>query len=298
MSLTASATLPEAQARAIADALAADAALEALAVDAAEIAPGCWRVRVYLTDAGHETERAALARCAEACIGKDAPRFDVEALPDIDWVAKSLEGLTPVVAGRFVVHGRHDRGRIPAGRIAIEIEAGQAFGTGHHATTAGSLMVLDRLMRARKFQRPLDLGTGSGVLAIAIAKALRGPVVASDIDPVSVRLARANARLNDVGNRVTCVTARGVAHAAIKGGAPFDLVVANILAEPLCRLAPSLAPLIARGGTLVLSGLLARQRERVVVAYAMQGMRLARAHLVDGWATLVLRARARPPASG
>jgi ribosomal protein L11 methyltransferase len=213
----------------------------------------------------------------------------VHALPETNWVAAGLASLAPVAAGRFVVHGSHDRGGIPAGRIAIEIDAGIAFGTGHHATTAGCLAVLDRLMRTRRFRNPLDLGTGSGVLAIAVAKTLRRPVLASDIDPVSVRVAQNNARLNGVGNLVTCVAAAGVGHAAIRRRAPFDLVVANILAEPLRRLAPRLAPLVAKGGTLVLSGLLPQQRERVVGAYSLQGITLRVARIFDGWCVLILK---------
>jgi ribosomal protein L11 methyltransferase len=178
-------------------------------------------------------------------LGTDAFKapLDVEVLPDTDWVASNRNAIRPVAAGRFILHGSHHRGIIPPSRFAIEIDAARAFGTGHHATTAGCLTVLDRLVRTRRYTNPLDLGTGSGVLAIALAKALRRPVLASDVDPTAVAIARDNARLNGVGSLVRCVQAEGV-DAAIRRRAPFDLVVANILAEPLMRLAPRVAPLI------------------------------------------------------
>jgi ribosomal protein L11 methyltransferase len=172
--------------------------------------------------------------------------------------------------------------------MRIEIDAGQAFGTGHHPTTTGTLFMLDRLMRRRRFARPLDLGTGSGVLAIAMAKVLRRPVVATDIDPIAIAVALENARRNGVAGLVRLGVAPGVDARLIRAGAPYDLVAANILAEPLMRLAPQLVPLVARGGMLVLSGLLPHQRERVVAAYRAQGMRLVSARVFDGWSVLVV----------
>jgi ribosomal protein L11 methyltransferase len=287
MTVKATLTAARFEAEQIADLLERDYGDSGVAVSLSERPDGLWSVDGYFEGVGKEEARDMLGLWLDG-VGVNA-ELKVETLPEIDWVAKSLEGLKPVMAGRFVVHGGHDRGRFAAGRIAIEIDAGQAFGTGHHATTAGCLTVLDRLTRTRRFERILDLGTGSGVLAIALAKTLRRPVLATDIDPVSVRVARENARLNGVGGLVECVAATGVEHAAIRSRAPFDLVVANILAEPLMRLAPSLAPLVARGGVLVLSGLLPRQRERVVAAYGVQHVRLQEARVLDGWSVLVLR---------
>ncbi len=258
-----------------------------VAVSLDERPDGLWSVDAYFED-GEPTDITGMLRDRLGSDAFGAP-LTVEALPETDWVAAGLESLTAVSAGRFLVHGSHDRGRVPAGRITIEIDAGQAFGTGHHATTAGCLVVLDRLLRARRFDNPLDLGTGSGVLAIALAKLLRRPVLATDIDPVAVRVAKENAALNGVGHTVRPFVAAGVEHSAIRAAAPFDLIVANILAEPLCRLAPRIAPLMAPGGALVLSGLLPRQRERVVGAYGAQGIRLKEARIADGWAVLVLR---------
>jgi ribosomal protein L11 methyltransferase len=213
----------------------------------------------------------------------------VELLPETDWVGAGLKALKPIAAGRFLLHGSHDRWHVPTGSMRIEIDAGRAFGTGHHPTTTGTLFTLDRLTRRRRFARPLDLGTGSGVLAIAMAKVLRRRIIASDIDPVAVEVARENARRNGVAGLVRFAVANGVEARLIREGAPYDLVAGNILAEPLLRLAPRLVPLVAKGGMLVLSGLLPYQRERVVAAYRAQGMHLISARIFDGWSVLVLR---------
>ncbi len=278
------AALPEA--RRISYFLERDWGERGVAVSLDEGADGLWSVDAYF-EAG-EPER--VAEQVRDKLGSDAfgALLAVEALPETNWVAAGLQELQPVRAGRFLIHGSHDRGKLPAGRTAIEIDAGQAFGSGHHATTAGCLLVLDRLLHERRFLRPLDLGTGSGVLAIALAKVLRSPVLASDIDPVAVRVAADNARLNGVAPLVRVVTAADVRHAEIRARAPFDLVVANILAEPLVRLAPRLSPLLAPGAALVLSGILPHQRERVMAAYRTQGVRLKRARTFAGWAVLVL----------
>lgn len=248
---------------------------------------GFWAVDAYFEEASEE----AIAETIRDGLGSDAfgALQSVETLPDSDWVRAGLQSLKPIAVGRFLVHGSHDRGVANSGRVAIEIDAGLAFGTGHHATTAGCLAALDGLIRTRRFSRPLDLGTGSGVLAIALAKTLRRRIVATDIDPVAVRVARENAARNDVAPWIEAVTADGMRHAAIRRLSPYDLVVANILAEPLCRLAPQLTPLVATGGVLVLSGLLPHQRERVVAAYGAQGVRLTTARVTDGWTVLVLQ---------
>ena len=281
------AALPEA--RRIANFLERDWADTGAVISLSEGGDGLWCVDVYF----NSSEADEVAAKLRDRLGTDAftAPLCIDILPDIDWVAESQKTLTPVTAGRFVVHGSHDRGRIPSGSIAIQIDAGQAFGTGHHATTAGCLIALDRLLTARRYANPLDLGTGSGVLAIALAKVLRRPVLATDIDPRAVRIAAENAKLNRVAPLLRVVAASGVRHAKIRKRAPFDLIVANILAEPLMRLAPELAPLLAPGATLLLSGLLPNQRERAVAAYGAQGIRLERADLIDGWSVLVMRRR-------
>jgi ribosomal protein L11 methyltransferase len=252
-----------------------------------ERSDGDWSVDAYF----ESDETDGLAARLRDRLGSDgfcAP-LKVEALPETNWVAAGLEALAPVTVGRFFIHGSHDRGRVPKGRVALEIDAGQAFGTGHHATTAGCLRVLDRLIRARRYRNPLDLGTGSGVLAIALARTLKVPLLASDIDPVAVEVARENAALNRVSHLMRVIAAPDVSHPFIRRVAPYDFVVANILAEPLRRLAPRLVPLVAKGGTLVLSGLLPKQRERVVSAYGAQGLRLVAMLEFQGWAVLHFR---------
>ena len=188
----------------------------------------------------------------------------------------SLEGLKPVRAGRFFVHGAHDRGKRRSGELAIEIEAGLAFGTGHHGTTAGCLEMIEQVVRREHPRNALDLGTGSAVLAIALAKLAHIPVLATDIDPIAIKVAAANARLNHVSALVETLTAPGFHHPIFAARAPFDLIVANILARPLMRLAPDMARHIALGGSIVLSGILERQRNAVIAAYVGQQFRHVR----------------------
>jgi ribosomal protein L11 methyltransferase len=215
--------------------------------------------------------------------------YQREELPDVDWVAHTLAALKPVRAGRFLLHGAHDRDKVRPGDIAIEIEAGLAFGTGHHGTTAGCLEVLTDVVTRERPRRALDLGTGSAVLAIALAKLARIPILATDIDPVATRVARENVRLNQMSSYVLCETATGFGHPAFARAAPFDLIVANILARPLMRLAPRMATHIAPGGSLVLSGILDRQRNAVVAAYVGQRFRHVRTLHREGWVTIHLK---------
>ncbi|QDY99292.1 50S ribosomal protein L11 methyltransferase [Nitratireductor mangrovi] len=212
-----------------------------------------------------------------------------EDLPDIDWVAKSLEGLKPVRAGRFLVHGAHDRDKRRPNDIAVEIEAGLAFGTGHHGTTAGCLEMIEQVVRRERPRNVLDLGTGSGVLAIALARWAHVPVLATDIDPVATAVARANAALNGVGRLVHGVTATGFAHRDVAARAPYDLIIANILARPLMKLAPDMARHLRSGSSLILSGILVRQREAVLAAYVGQCFRHVRTMRRGEWVTLHLK---------
>jgi ribosomal protein L11 methyltransferase len=287
--MTVKATLAAAfpEARRISEFLDRDFAEKGGVVALSEIGPESWQVDAYFPD-GDPDEIAAMVRDA---LGADAfgALQGAEILPESDWIKQSLAGLAPVASGRFLVHGSHDQDALPAGRTRIAIDAGQAFGTGHHGSTAGCLAALDRLIRRHRFVNPLDLGTGSGVLAIALAKALHVNVLASDIDPLAARIAAENASHNNVGNRVRVITAAGMEHPEIRARAPFDLIVANILAGPLIRLAPQIATALAPGGTLLLSGLLPHQRGRVVAAYGAQDTRLVRAEMQDGWAVLELR---------
>ncbi len=212
----------------------------------------------------------------------------VEPLPDQDWIRQSQEGLPPVRAGRFFVYGAHDAGQVPPGIIPIRIEAGLAFGTGHHETTALCLAALSRITRARRPRSILDLGCGTGVLAIAAAKLLHRPVLATDIDPIAVEVARENAHANGVAPLIRAAVADGFTSPVIREAAPFDLILANILAGPLTKLAPDMAHALAPGGIAVLSGLLRNQKNLVLSFACAQGLIFARAYCDGPWSALVL----------
>ena len=246
-----------------------------------------FEVSVYVSSDEASDSRAAMQRIATRL--DPALTVEVETLPEIDWVARSLEGLKPVRAGRFFVHGSHDRALRPSAGIAVEIEAGLAFGSGHHGTTSGCLEVIERVTRRERPRNALDLGTGSGVLAIALALMARIPVLATDIDPVATRVAADNVRLNRASGFVTAVTAPGFHHAVFAAWRPFDLIVANILARPLMRLAPGMAANLAPGGSLVLSGILDEQRAQVLAAYVGQRFRHVATLHREGWTTLHLQ---------
>lgn len=249
-----------------------------------------WRVDIY---AGPNTPPAALEAEVRKALGEQIGDLDVttESIEDADWVAASLEGLDPVPAGRFLVHGAHDANRVLKNTHGIQVEAALAFGTGHHGTTKGCLLAFDELLKRKRPRRVLDLGTGTGVLAIAAAKALRQGVLASDIDAMSVTIARANIALNGVSDRVKVIEANGLAHPYITGNGPYDLVFANILAGPLVKLAPGIAQALAPDGHVILSGLLSHQDRQVRAAYRQQGLVPVRKAVLDNWVTLTLARR-------
>ncbi|KQZ81388.1 ribosomal protein L11 methyltransferase [Mesorhizobium sp. Root157] len=231
-------------------------------------------------------EAQVLALLTALAVDKPLER---ETVPDIDWVARSLEGLKPVRAGRFFVHGAHDRDQIKPDDIAIEIEAGLAFGTGHHGTTAGCLEMLESVVASEHPRNALDLGTGSAVLAIALARLAAIPVLATDIDPVAIEVATANVQLNGVPDLVETATATGFDHPVFERSGPFALIVANILAGPLIEIAPEMVVHLEPGGSLVLSGILDRQHDAVVAAYIAQGFRHIRTLHLEGWVTIHLK---------
>jgi ribosomal protein L11 methyltransferase len=247
---------------------------------------GAWTVEIYFEGAPDEDAVRALIGNLAGDAASETLTFTAVAAGD--WIAQSLAGLAPVTVRRFVIHGAHDRHRVALNRIGIEIEAALAFGTGHHGTTQGCLVALDRILDRRRPRRILDVGCGTGVLAIAAARATRRPVVAGDIDPVSIRVARDNARLNRVGALVKVIQGDGLADCRMRAGAPFDLVFANILLDPLKQLAGPVRRLIAPDGRVVISGLLAGQAKAALAAYRARGLVLERRILLDGWMTLVL----------
>jgi ribosomal protein L11 methyltransferase len=256
-------------------------------VAAFERPDGRWDVALHFAKA---PDRAMVREQVSSAAGGDiAKTIAFDTVEAKDWVKASLEDLVPVPAGRFVVHGAHDRDRVPQNKLGIEIEAALAFGTGHHGTTRGCLLLLDHVLKAGQPRRVLDLGTGTGVLAIAAAKALHGKVLASDIDPPSVKVARENARLNGTGHRVQPIRATGFAAPDFAGCGPFDLVLANILANPLRQLAGPMSRHLAPSAVVILSGLLTHQAASVIAAYRARGLVPVRHLKIDGWSSLLLR---------
>jgi ribosomal protein L11 methyltransferase len=257
------------------------------AIAAFEGPGGRWHVTVHFAEPPDQASiRELVGIAAGDHVAQDIAFDTVEAK---DWVKATLEELVPVRAGRFIVHGQHDRAKVPPNKLGIEIEAALAFGTGHHGTTRGCLLLLDSVLKARRPRRVLDLGTGTGVLAIAAAKALHGAVLASDIDPLSVRVARDNARLNQVGNLVQAIRATGFSAPQFREHGPFDLVLANILANPLRQMATPMARHLASSALVILSGLLPSQTSGVIAAYRARGLFLVRLLQIEGWSSLLLR---------
>jgi len=257
------------------------------AIAAFERPDGQWDVTAYFAEPPDQPlVRELVANAAGRDVAAGIVFDTVEAR---DWVKASLQDLVPVPAGRFIVHGQHDRERIAPNKLGIEIEAALAFGTGHHGTTRGCLLLLDHVLKAWRPRRVLDLGTGTGVLAIAAARALHGRVLASDIDAPSVQVARENARLNVAGHLVQAIRATGFSAPQFAQAAPFDLVLANILANPLRHLAAPMARHLAPSALVILSGLLTHQAPGVIAAYRARGLVPVRHLRIEGWSSLLLR---------
>lgn len=247
-----------------------------------------WRLEGYSRTPVERTEIEAALEVTAAAMNYPAPELRVEQVAGTDWVTANLQAFPPITAGRFFVHGSHFEGKPPAGKIAIKIDAGTAFGSGEHATTYGCLMALDRLLRRRRFRAPLDLGCGSGILGIAAAKALHVKVTLADIDPVSVSVATRNARRNGVAGLVSAFLSDGYNSRGLKAGKPYDLILANILARPLAAMAADLSRHLAADGIAVLSGLLNRQERFVLAAHRAQGLSLLGKIRMNGWTALVI----------
>ncbi|MGL4729490.1 MAG: 50S ribosomal protein L11 methyltransferase [Bosea sp. (in: a-proteobacteria)] len=260
------------------------------AVSAFEVEDGtlkpAWKVEVYFAS---EPDREEIGALLTPILGASVPDSAYTEVNQKDWVSASLSGLKPVRAGRILVHGSHDRHHLRANDLGLEIEAALAFGTGHHGTTAGCLLALVDELKRRRPRHALDVGTGTGILAFAYAKQVKRMVVAGDIDDEAIRVARANAGLNGIGPLMRLYVGPGIRHEEAKRIGHFDLVMANILARPLMRLARDISSVMALGGTLILSGLLASDVNQVAFAYRQMGLSLARKTLREGWATLVLK---------
>ena len=269
------------QAQVLSEAIDGDIRFEALAVSINETdeAASRWEVVAYFASQAEALDAKGILAAADG---------SVNALAERDWVRQSLEGLPPVIAGRFFLHGSHDRQRRRAGGISLEIDAGTAFGTGHHGTTEGCLVALDNILKRHRPRRILDVGCGTGVLAIAAAKAAGTHALASDIDPEAVRVTRLNARRNGESPAIAAITAAGIKNPRIAKAAPYDLIFANILARPLIALASGLSRILRPGGDLVLSGLTLDQCRWILATYRRHGL-VPIARIVRGnWAALVL----------
>jgi len=272
---------PRADAEAAAAALDADPALEGATYSILEEDEdkGVWRIDAFPTS---DEEAAGI----EAALRRFPLKVAVESLADADWLAMALSGLPPVHAGRFFVYGLHDKGEVPPSAVALRIEAGAAFGTGHHGTTVGCLLAFDELLKSRRFPKVLDVGAGTGVLAIAAARTGSKVAIGTDIDAPSVRIAGENAAENAANARF--VHASGLNDRLVTQHGPYDLVFANILAAPLVALAQDIRGALKPSGIAILSGLLRTQERRVKAAYLSRGFRVKRRIHRDAWATLVL----------
>jgi len=274
---------PRRVAEAAAEAIDADALLEGATYSILEEDEDhdVWRIDAFPTAEDED------ARLQDLLGGYPELKLTVEALADADWLAMALSGLPPVRAGRFFIYGIHDRGQVPASTVNLRIEAGAAFGTGHHGTTVGCLIAYNDLLKARRFNRVLDVGAGTGVLAIAASKTGSKTAVGTDIDPISVRISNENAALNQ--SRARFVHANGLNHRKVRRDAPYDLVFANILARPLVSLSMPIRGALKPGGLVILSGLLRTQERFVKAAYLSHGFRLVRRIHRDAWCTLVMQ---------
>lgn len=283
---TALTTLPgEELAARLGDALEAlDPVPTGIGVFEVEDGSGLWEVGAYFDEAPDIAGLEVLTSLY------GAKSFVVSEVPEKDWVAHVQRELSPVVAGRFFVHGSHDADKVPADSTPLLINAAMAFGTGHHGTTLGCLEAFERLVAAGfATGKVADIGCGTAVLAMAAATIVPDAVLASDIDPLAVEVAQANVTANDLEGRVACVVAAGFDHDRLQAAAPFDLIFANILKGPLIGLAPDMANATMAGGYAILSGILNEQADEVIAVYEENGYSVVNHDRIVEWTTLTLR---------
>ncbi|OUS13837.1 hypothetical protein A9Q97_04495 [Rhodospirillales bacterium 47_12_T64] len=250
-------------------------------------AAGMISAKMYVDGKPSQKQVEDILSSTAEIVGGICPEITIEQVPDIDWVAEGQKALPPIVAGKFFVHGSHVTDVPPKGAVPLLIEANVAFGTGQHETTKGCLIALTDLAAERKVSSALDMGCGSGILSMAIKILWDCPVLGVDIDEDSVRVALENAELNNVSG-ITGICGDGYDAAEVSERARYDLIAANILAEPLCQMAPALEKNLAEGGIAVLSGLLIKQQEQVVKTHEALGLKVIRELHLGEWATLVL----------
>lgn len=241
------------------------------------------------TEPDREALTSLIAATAEA-LGTPAPAFEIAPIADIDWLARNRRAFPPVAAGRFFIYGTHFEGTVPEGKVGIVLDAGPAFGSGTHGSTQGALMAIDRLAGENPLQRVLDIGCGSGILAIALALTTRAVITASDLEQAAADNVRFNADANGVSSRIAALCEEGVG-AGIRARAPYDLVAANILAEPLMKMAGDLAEITVAGAAVILSGLIGAQEQNVLDAYRRAGFDHRLTLVLGPWSTLVVRRR-------
>jgi len=252
--------------------------------------PGWFALEAYTTEQPDRVSLLAELELVAASVGTVLPEISIECLPPTDWLSASYAAFPPLTVGRYYIRGSHDVSPVPASKIGLCIDAATAFGSGEHATTAGCLMAIDRLAKRHRPGRLLDMGCGTGILAFAMARRMGRNVVAADIDPESVRVARLNTRINGLNGRVQTMLSAGYANPAVAAMGPYDLIVANILARPLCHMAGDLKRHLAPGGIAVLSGLLNRQEAQILAAHRARGLTLAARIRIGVWPTLILQA--------
>ncbi len=249
-----------------------------------------WRIEVFVEGMPDHDYVAGLIEAGAKAAAIKNPEFVLEPLPDIDWVSENQKSFEAIRAGRYLVHSAMDDGPVRPSDWPIVMDAGLAFGTGSHATTLGCLLELDRLAKGNRFFRILDLGSGTGILAIAAARAWRDAgIVAADIDPQAVIVCRENTKANGVDRAILSIQSIGMSNRTLNQTGPYDLIIANILANPLCDMARDVTDAMQRGARLILSGLLVEQEAQVLAAYGRHGLALEHRRRINGWATLTLR---------